>query len=237
LLFFTQLTKYLIGFSVTLIFGVSFVAMNYLIRRTFNLRKLQRLNATFPGPLAIETTGTKYNMDCEFCFSLIWLCTSLLTLLYPVYIMFRWVLLKIKKPKKTLRVSALFASSLNIFKNPPINNYKKIPFDSTKTDQTSAEKNRANRIYRKQNYYVKMGAITLLWLISAYCYLRALDLLYCIDVIILFSMNYSSIYMIKWIILHHKFIPLRVNISYQFYISISYIFIDYLLSYWALFYR
>lgn len=241
LLFFTQLTKYLIGFSVTLIFGVSFVAMNYLIRRTFNLRKLQRLNATFPGPLAIETTGTKYNMDCEFCFSLIWLCTSLLTLLYPVYIVFRWVLLKIKKPKKTLRVSALFASSLNIFKNPPINNYKKIPFDSTKTDQTSGEKSRANRIYLKQNYYVKMGAITLLWLLSAYLYLRALDLLYCIDVVILFSMNYSCIYMIKWIILHHKFIPLRVNIS-TFLIRFAYLYLLCLylliiLSYWALFYR
>lgn len=212
-LFCIALRNYLIGVVVCILFCASLVVMTYLIRRTFNQKKLDRLNMTLPSRFTIETNSTKHNLDCEHCFSLIWLVTSLLTFLYPIYILMRLVLGN-KKKRRWRNISSLFSNSLNVFRNPPLNNYKKIPiFDSNKsfrigTSQTTEKK--GSQLYRRRNYHLKICAITFLWVISGYLYLRAIDLLYCIDVIILFSTNYSFIYMTKWIILHHKFIPLRV---------------------------
>lgn len=213
-LFIVELKKYLIGFLVSLAVCASLVLMNYLIRRTFNMTKLSRLNSSLPSKYVIETDETKFNMDCEFCYAMIWLATSLLTLVYPAYLLVLFIVYKIKRPQKPFNVRSIFFASLNVFKNPPLNNYKKIPQDTVKSDgnQTTAEKGQATRLYMKRNYYLKIGGITLLWLMSGYLYLRAIDLLYCIDVIILFSIDYSFIYMIKWIILHQKFIPLRVGL-------------------------
>lgn len=246
IMFIIELKRYLVGISASFLVCLSIVLMNYLIRRTFNFKKLRRLNSTMPNNgasgidiLAIETTATKFKIDCEFCYSLVWFATSCLLLVYPVYIVMWLLVKKIRRPKKSLpRLVKLFSSSLNVFKNPPQNNYKKIPWDSTKSERNhgsgdgaggsagggggggNGNGNGSGRFrlrpaqpYHKRNYYIKIGAITLLWLASGYFYLRAIDLLYCIDVIILFSINYSFIYMIKWIILHHKFIPLRVRLT------------------------
>jgi hypothetical protein len=64
---------------------------------------------------------------------------------------------------------------------------------------------------KKREYALKVMAITFIWIVTGYSYLRAIDLLVCSDLIILFSVNFSLIYMGQWIFLQHKFIPIRVN--------------------------
>lgn len=215
--FLVEFIKYLIGFLLSTIVCVSFVAMNYLLRRTLNQSKLRNnLNTSLANTtshiLQIENNSTLHTLSCEFCYSLIWSSTSCLILVYPTYVCFYYIAVRSrKKPKRAFKVGDFLIKSLNVFKNP-MSNYKKIAFDSTKSIQTRTRTPpTGNRIYFKRNYYLKVIAITLLWVSTGCLYMKAIELLYCIDVIILFSTNYSFIYMIKWTFLHHKFIPLRVN--------------------------
>ena len=64
---------------------------------------------------------------------------------------------------------------------------------------------------KKREYALKVLGISFIWMITGYSYLRAIDLLVCSDLIILFSVNFSLIYMGQWIFLQHKFIPIRVS--------------------------
>ena len=64
----------------------------------------------------------------------------------------------------------------------------------------------------KLDHMGKILSITFVWLLTAYSYLRAVDLLCCSDLIILFSFNYSFVYMGEWTILHQYFVPLKVSV-------------------------
>ena len=63
---------------------------------------------------------------------------------------------------------------------------------------------------KRRDFMFKLAAITFVWLITGYTFVKALDLLNCLDVVIVFSINFSLIYMAAWIIMHNQFIPLRV---------------------------
>lgn len=63
----------------------------------------------------------------------------------------------------------------------------------------------------KRFLFVKSVAVSFLWILTGYTYIRAINLLYCSDVIILFSVNFAFVFITSWIILHNKFIPIRVS--------------------------
>ena len=68
------------------------------------------------------------------------------------------------------------------------------------------------RFKAKRDYLCKLLLITLVWTLTGFTYIRAIDILYSSDVVILFSVNFSFVFMATWVVLHYKFVPLRVRI-------------------------
>ncbi len=62
----------------------------------------------------------------------------------------------------------------------------------------------------KSDFFFKIFLITGLWLITGYNFLSALNLIRISDVLIIYSIHLSLSYMIRWIALHSKFIPMRL---------------------------
>ena len=61
------------------------------------------------------------------------------------------------------------------------------------------------------NYLLKIGGVTLIWSITGYCYLKAIDLIDYSDVIMIYAANFGLTYMASWVVLHNKFIPIKVH--------------------------
>ena len=68
------------------------------------------------------------------------------------------------------------------------------------------------RFKAKRDYLCKLLLITLVWVLTGFTYIRAIDILYSSDVVILFSVNFSFVFMATWVVLHYKFVPLRVRL-------------------------
>ena len=130
---------------------------------------------------------------------------------------------------KRFTVKDLFLASLNVFREENINKTKLldnlIKNNAAQNTSLPAEgSGKAAKSFlsqsilvlkqKKREYVLKLLGITLIWLITGYSYMRAIDLLYCSDLIILFSVNFSLIYMGRWIFLQQRFIPIRVNYYY-----------------------
>jgi hypothetical protein len=71
--------------------------------------------------------------------------------------------------------------------------------------------NNFDHLKLKRYLFLKILAVTFLWILTGYTYIRAIHLLYCSEVIILFSVNFAFVFITSWIILHNKFIPIRVR--------------------------
>lgn len=50
----------------------------------------------------------------------------------------------------------------------------------------------------------------ILWVFATYLYMKALQVLFSTDVIVLFATNVSAVYLMSWVILHEQFVGVRV---------------------------
>ena len=66
--------------------------------------------------------------------------------------------------------------------------------------------------YRPLKVLAKVVSFSLLWVVTSYVYLRALDLKPCLDVITLFATNSSFVYLLAWILLQKQFMAIRVSL-------------------------
>lgn len=105
----------------------------------------------------------------------------------------------------------MFSTNRNSKKKPKIEYRPAQAQSTTSHNQNQTQSQSISQFRIKTNYFFKILLVTIIWLLTGYSYIRAVDLIHCSDVIILYSVNFSFIYMAKWIILHHLFIPLRVN--------------------------
>lgn len=129
-------------------------------------------------------------------------------------------------PNHALTLKELFLNSLNVFREDHKTKTKLL--DNLLKHQNSQNNTTSNILshstqlstsmmifkLKKREYASRILLITLIWVITGYSYLRAIDLLFCSDLIVLFSVNFSLIYMGQWIFLQQKFIPIRVNITH-----------------------
>lgn len=95
------------------------------------------------------------------------------------------------------------------------------PPDQQQSTDSNKSQNNISQFKIKRNFLLKILFISVIWTLTGYSLVRAIDLLYCSDVIILYSVNFSFVYMTTWIVLHHLFIPLRVSIFIDFFYSNS----------------
>ncbi|RNA18460.1 thiamine transporter SLC35F3 isoform X1 [Brachionus plicatilis] len=83
------------------------------------------------------------------------------------------------------------------------------PNQQESTGSTTTQSN-ISQFKIKRNFLLKVLFISTIWILTGYSLIRAIDLLHCSDVVVLYSVNYSFVYMTSWIVLHHLFIPLRL---------------------------
>ncbi len=61
----------------------------------------------------------------------------------------------------------------------------------------------------------KCAFFTLLWLLTSYCYARAVDLKPTLDVVALFGSHSGFVYLLSWTVLRQQFLPMRVWYIYN----------------------
>ena len=113
----------------------------------------------------------------------------------------------------------LFSESFKIFnskkKHDSNNTSTNAPNTNTTTTTTTTTTLKPSfnieHLKMKRYLFLKIAAVTFIWVLTGYSYIRAINLLYCSDVVILFSVNFAFVFIASWIVLHYKFIPIRVN--------------------------
>lgn len=95
------------------------------------------------------------------------------------------------------------------------NTHNMNPPDQQQSTDSCKSQNKISQFKIKRNFLLRILLVSVIWTLTGYSLVRAIDLLYCSDVIILYSVNFSFVYMTTWIVLHHLFIPLRVNIFFS----------------------
>ena len=185
----------LFGLIISAILCASYLFMIYLLRKSFDEFEMNERNQSGN---TIKSNVTTINMSCDFCFMLVWSTTNLLSLVYPIFLLSYFLNCNRLKKKKNENQSQKFK-----FKQIFFNSFK--IFDNI---MIKADKNASRKF--KRDLFFKFFLITIIWIITGYSFLRAIDLLYCSDFIVLFSVNFSFVFIASWIFLHSKFIPLRV---------------------------
>lgn len=60
------------------------------------------------------------------------------------------------------------------------------------------------------SFFTKCGLFCVIWIVTNYMYLYALSLIMPTDVAALFSSNAAFVYILSWVILHEKFVSIRI---------------------------
>ena len=113
---------------------------------------------------------------------------------------------------KEIKLIDIIKDSFDLFSAKKNKLQSNISTTSTTSTFDNSFNNSTSTIKLSKQFFFKISLITAVWIITAYSFLRAIDLLYCSDLVLLFSVNFSFVYMATWIILHQLFIPLRVRI-------------------------
>ena len=214
------------------------------------------------------------DISCDYCFFVIWMTTSGLVFVYPVFFLIYYINLKkqqqwakkstlillnkmearsasttvglnglitntasvvsgadssasatieasnsSRKPQVFSPYSLLFSESFKIFntkkKHDSNNNNNNTASGGAKnnvafTNSMSSRTFNIEHLKLKRYLFLKIFVVTLVWVLTGYSYIRAINLLYCSDVVILFSVNFAFVFIASWIVLHYKFIPIRV---------------------------
>ncbi len=188
-----------------LVYIATFVSMIFLLSNGFRQTRSYHLPASTNNTHLNYTSVPPGSMKCAYCYLNVWLITSSLALIWPVYIVARLFKCRgnssnsltsggvVKKPK-SLRL--LMVTSFRGFYILPKHNHKELVGPTR------------NRL--KSDFFFKVLLITALWLTTGYTFLSALSLIRISDVVILYAINVSLSYMIRWIVLHYKFVPMRL---------------------------
>ena len=194
----SKMKSCLVGLSLCLLTCLSFLLMTYCLRHAFLVHKKDQYQ--FNSTSLNETTTHGFSdYSCPFCYLIVWSTTCFLTLMYPLYILIYLLNCKCgsKDSKDSRSLNKLVVDSIKSFYVVP--NQKNERVESTRL---------------KHDLVLKIAAITVFWILTGYLMLKAVTIVKCSDFIILYSANYSFVYMTSWIVLHVKFIPLRVNASF-----------------------
>ena len=247
----TNLRANILGLGLSIVISISFVLMTFLLKNSLNLielSKVQTLSKTdnetsyVNETLNVEMKRSKLNLNCDFCFLIIWTTTSCLVFVYPVFFIFYCSTYK-KKTKNNKRVLIMSKKSQESFANIEeattkqrrrrqrlnspymllLSDSLKIFNSKKKRDANNLSSNSSNNnsncknevsdlehLKMKRYLFLKMIGVTFLWVLTGYSYIRAINVLYSSDVVILFSVNFAFVFIASWIILHNKFIPIKV---------------------------
>lgn len=220
--------KLLIGILLSSFVCSSWLMMTFLVRKLINdLNSNRTLFATYN----IEKTDF---FSCNLCYFLIWFATCFLVPIYPIYFVFYvYICCNIKSNLRDKSITKLqvFKQSLQLFnkrkfspfaflklhKNTTSNNVSQNINNSNDTNNKNNTSNNIDHVFKfsfLKDLFLKIGGLTLIWIITGYGYLKAIDLISFSDVILLFSTNFALYYMASWIVLHNKFIPIKVSLKH-----------------------
>jgi hypothetical protein len=234
--FLKKLLRFTFGSLISLTVCFSFIIVIYFLRRTMNIVEMieysNSANLSSNSNISsfkIATTefGRKNTISCNFCYSLVWMNTSCLIFIYPIFFLIHLLRCKNYEPpvcntprqtNYTLK-SKMFnkprASSSELDLKAKTNEKKKytikeILLDSLKIFRFSHKVENSKKLLRRK-WTFKLFTFTFIWICTYYMLIRSIDIIYMSDFIVLYSLNFSLVYMIEWTLLEHQFIPLRVN--------------------------
>ena len=175
-------------------------------------------------------------LSCNYCFFLVWLTTSCLIFIYPIYFLLHIFIFRYtdsESKDKYLTKLEIFKISLKIFDDrssismnllTSSSSSKRSSFGATNTSNSQATITSNNNNSTANNnvnykitskylriYFLKIAAISLVWVLTGYSYLKAIDLIKFSDVVMIFAANSVWHYMAKWVILHSQFYGVKVR--------------------------
>jgi hypothetical protein len=207
----------------------SFVLMGFLLRRAFNTTILiiepsddpslsnmtmtsaesQQLTHISENSEKKRSNVTKLPLQCNLCYFVVWSATSCMLFTYPLFLLWRWCWLHKRRTASSKRQHSSLVDyvrkSMDVFTAPRRTNNK-----ASMAARQMMNKARASKRLSR-DFFLKIGSISFIWVLAGYSYLKAIQLLHFTDIVILFTVNYSFIYMANWIILHAQFVPIKVN--------------------------
>jgi hypothetical protein len=171
----------------------SWLVMTFLLQKVVNDQNSNLTLALFE--LQIATPGV---FSCNFCYFLVWLTTSCLIFMHPIYYILHVFFLRFKNSDskdRYLTKSEIFKNSFKIFDDRSSvsmslffsnNSSHRSSFTSgnhTCSTNSSFNNNHTNNNNFKltskyfKNFLFKIACISLIWFLTGYAYLKAIDFL------------------------------------------------------------